>query len=197
MAEPNTRERFLAIMNFEPTDRPLYWEFGYWAPTLRRWYREGLDRIAGISDELGDDATVCGECLGVDWRNPNLDRDVSHALGFDEPMYRIPIRNLFWPPFDEMVLEENSEWKTLRTSEGETVRISKRNGSRHFMDAPVKSRDDYERIRDERLRPDVEERLLRDWPAIKQMLRGRTFPLEYGGNVGFYNQARRLLGFSK
>jgi len=41
----NARERFLAIMNFEPVDRPLYWEFCYWAPTVRRWYNEGLEKV--------------------------------------------------------------------------------------------------------------------------------------------------------
>jgi len=29
----NTRERFLALMNFEPVDRTLKWELGYWAGT--------------------------------------------------------------------------------------------------------------------------------------------------------------------
>ncbi len=38
----NSRERFLATMNFDSVDRVLLWEFGYWAGTLRRWYGEGL-----------------------------------------------------------------------------------------------------------------------------------------------------------
>lgn len=40
----NARERFLAVMNFEPVDRVPLWEFGYWAGAVRRWYTEGLPR---------------------------------------------------------------------------------------------------------------------------------------------------------
>lgn len=193
----NTRERFHAVMNFEAVDRPLYWEFGYWAPTIRRWYREGLERRHGISDALGDDATVLGECLGVDWRFPHVDRDVNRVLSFDEPVYRVPVNNLYWPPFEKKVLEETDEWITATNTEGETVRISKLNGSRHFIDAPVKTRSDYERIRDQRLQPGLEGRLVPDWPQVRKKLLQRTFPLLYGGNVGFYNSPRRFLGFQR
>lgn len=30
---------------------PLY-EFGYWADTVRRWYREGLPCVEGISEDI-------------------------------------------------------------------------------------------------------------------------------------------------
>lgn len=43
----NTRERFLAVMNFDKADRTLLWEFGYWKETLVRWYAEGLPRREG------------------------------------------------------------------------------------------------------------------------------------------------------
>jgi hypothetical protein len=193
----NTRERFLATMAFEPSDRTLYWEFGYWVPTLRRWYREGLPRLKGIPDSLGDEGTVSGECLGVDWRNPWLDFDVRQTLGFDEPMYRIPINNLFCPSFEEQVLEEGAQWFTTIDRDGQTVRISRINGSRQHLDSPVKSRADYERIREERLRPNLAERLPNDWPEIREKLKRRTFPLEYGGMQGFFNTPRRFLGFER
>ena len=193
----NTRERFLASMAFEPLDRPLFWEFGYWAPTLRRWYREGLPQVTGIPAPLGDEGVVCGECLGVDWRNPYLDRDVNQALGFDEPMYRIPINNLYCPSFDERVIEQGEQWVTAVDRDGQTVRISRLNGSRQHLESPVRRRADYERIKAERLRPDLAERLPADWPAVKARLKQRTFPLQYGGMQGFFNTPRRLLGFER
>jgi len=193
----NTRERFHATMNFESLDRPLYWEFGYWAPALRRWYGEGLSRIAGIPDHLRNEGVVNGECLGIDWRSPYYDVDVNKALGFDEPMYRIPVNNVLCPAFEPQVLENQEEWYKVRDSDGQIVQISKINGSRRHLAAPVKTRADYERLREERLQPNLSERLPEDWPQIREKLRQRTFPLLYGGNQGFLNTPRRLLGFER
>ena len=191
----NALERFHATMSFTPVDRPLFWEFGYWAPTLRRWYGEGLPYLDGIDPELDDDGTVCAECLGVDWRNPNLDHDVNRTLGFDEPLHRVPVNNLFLPPFEPRVLAETDEWRTMVNTEGETVQVSRRNGSRHFLDAPVKTRQDYYRLREERLQVCLAERLPANWLELRAALKRRTYPLEYGGNQGFFNSLRRLVGF--
>ena len=193
----NTRERFHATMNFEPLDRPLYWEFGYWAPALRRWYEEGLPRVVGIPDHLGDEAVVNGECLGVDWRNPYHAADVSSALGFDAHVYRMPINNLFCPPFEVQVLRDHPEWFRMRDADGQIVQISKLNGSRRHLESPVKTRADYERIRTERLQSNLSERLPEDWPQLREKLRQRTYPLLYGGVQGFFNTPRRFLGFER
>ena len=193
----NVLEHFHATMSFTPVDRPLFWEFGYWAPTLRRWYGEGLPYLDGIDPELDDDGTVCAECLGVDWRNPNLDHDVNRTLGFDEPMYRIPINNLFFPPFELRILAETDEWQTMVNTEGETLQVSRRNGSRHYLDAPVKTRQDYYQLREERLQVRLAERLPANWLELRATLKQRTYPLEYGGNQGFFNSLRRLVGFQR
>lgn len=193
----NTRERFLATMNFEPLDRPLYWEFGYWAPTIRRWYREGLPCVAGISDSMGDDATIAGQCIGIDWRIPDYDRDVKTALGLDEYMYRIPINNLFLPEFKEEILEDHKDWFKIRDMDGQVVEISRLNGSRRHLEAPVKTRADYERLKEERFQSNLQARLPANWPEVKENLKQRTVPLEYGGMLGFFNHPRRLLGFER
>jgi len=43
----SSREKFLETMHFGKSIPPL-WEFGYWAGTVRRWYKEGLPEIDGI-----------------------------------------------------------------------------------------------------------------------------------------------------
>jgi uroporphyrinogen decarboxylase len=193
----DTRERLLATLNFEPLDRPLCWEFGYWYPTLVRWYQEGLPRHVGIDEHSDDDATVFGEALGIDWRNPSREYDAHHTLGFDEYMYRIPINNLFCPVFESRLLEDHADWYKVSDQDGQIVKISKHNGSRHFVDTCVKNRDDYGRVKAERLRPNLKDRLPGGWEEIKTKLKHRTFPLMYGGMQGFFNQSRRLLGFER
>ena len=70
-------------MHFEPLDRPLLWEFSDWAPTLRRWYAEGLPWVTGFPDNLDDSADIPGEYQGIDWRVSYHDEDVHRALGLD------------------------------------------------------------------------------------------------------------------
>lgn len=189
-----TRDRFLATMAFEPLDRTLNWEYGYWVPTIRRWYEEGLPRVAGIAAHLGEEAVIIGECAGIDWRNPHHAEDVNRALGFDEFMYRIPVNNLFCPPFKQIVLEDREDRTRIRDIDGQVVEISKLNGSRRHIEHAVKTRADYERIREERLQPNLAARLMPDWPQVREKLKHRTFPLKYGGMQGMFNSPRRLLG---
>ena len=191
----NTRERFRATVNFEPLDRPLYWEFGYWVGTVRRWYREGLPCVHGVPDRLSDTGVVHAEFLGPSWRSAHCDVDVSTTLGFDEAMRWIPINNYLCPMFTTRVLEDQDEWSIMVNALGETVRTFKVSGSTQWLDAPVKTREDYETIRDQRLQPVLSERVPSDWPAVKEELKRRTYPLAYGGFQGFFNTSRRLLGY--
>lgn len=194
----NTRERFLASMTFEPVDRPLLWEFGYWVGAIRRWYKEGLSCQRGIPESLGDSNAVSGECLGIDFRNPNQAWDVHEALNFDEFMYRSPINNCFVPAFEPVVMEEKEGWVIMINPDGETVQIEKGGGSQHVIDSSVKTRDDFEKLVSERFNSrNFEQRLPEDWEDVKEKLKNRTFPLIYGGNQGFFNTPRRLLTFEK
>ena len=40
----NARERYHAVMRFEPGVRTLLWDFAYWTGAVERWYGEGLQR---------------------------------------------------------------------------------------------------------------------------------------------------------
>jgi len=55
-----TRARFLAVMNFEPVDRTLLWEDGYWLGAVRRWYREGLPKRRGVPEDTEDGIPAAG-----------------------------------------------------------------------------------------------------------------------------------------
>lgn len=51
----NHRERFAAVMNYEPYDRlPVYY-FGLWDETLKRWLEEGLSSKEAVEKETGMD----------------------------------------------------------------------------------------------------------------------------------------------
>ncbi len=82
----NTRERFLAIMNFEPFDRlPIIEWAPWWGETLDRWYGEGLP------PDVVDRYAIC-EYFGMDvykqdWfpiRGPDTPQPTRHGAGVIE-----------------------------------------------------------------------------------------------------------------
>jgi uroporphyrinogen decarboxylase len=190
----NTRERFLAIMSFEPVDRTLLWEFGYWGGALRRWYQEGLPKRAGMPEGLGYAEAVNAELGGL-VPDRYLDRDVHDFFGFDEALIRIPLNNYVCPAYEPEVLEDHGDWIVWRDERGVVKRDRRDKGSLpDFVSWPVVTRDDWEQLKAERLRPTLEGRLPDNWLKLVETYEHRTCPLAIGGNVGFYGTPRYLLG---
>ncbi len=190
----NTRERFLAVMDFQPVDRTLLWEFGYWGGAIRRWYEEGLPRKAGLPEAVGYAEGVGAELSG---QQPGryLDRDVHDYFGFDEAIIRIPLNNYLCPAYEPEVLEDHGDWQVWRDERGVVKRDRKDRGSLpDFVSWPVMDREDWERLKAERLRPTLDGRLPDEWPHLLQSYKNRQTPLAIGGTVGFYGTPRYLLG---
>jgi len=198
----NTRDRFLAVMGFEKSDRTLLWEMGYWAGALRRWYKEGLPKIKGIPADLPDGRSLSGQNLLLDPESLNpidaakRETDVSAFFSMDEPMWRVPLNNYLCPQFVPEVLEDHGNWILHRNEYGVVVKDQKdRNGFPDWVSTPVKTRDDWEKLKAERLQPKLAQRLPTNWEALKAEFRTRTYPLIFGGYpTGFYGTARFLLG---
>jgi len=190
----NTRERFLALMSFESGQRTMLWEMGYWTSTLERWYEEGLPRHYGIPKGLLSGDGIRAEAIGWLYTEP-YDRDVHQHFGMDEAMRRIPINNLFYPRFEVEVLEEHADWTLIRDSDGVTKRqLNDRGSLPDFVSWPVHSREDWERLKAERLQPTLEGRLPRNWHQLLAEFRQRDYPLAIGGSVGFFGTPRALMG---
>ena len=192
----NTRERFLSLMSFEPGRRSMRWEFGYWAATIKRWYDEGLPGKHPMPDDLTGGDGVRGEATGWysrDWEFHDL--DVHDALGFDDAIRRATFNNYLCPRFETQVLEDHGDWQLVRGADGVTQRARKDRGSLpDFVSFPVRSRDDWERLKAERLRPTLEGRLPANWQQLVAEYRKRDYPLAIGGGQGFFGTPRRLVG---
>jgi len=196
----NSRNRFLATMALEPVDRAPLWEYGYWAETVRRWYREGLPKEVGLP-EHPDLVSVAGE--GSPWDDTNLpgtarDKDVAQAMGFDPGLRRLPLTMLAYPPFETRILKEYDDIIIWQDSKGVIRRDKKDHSSiSELIDGPIKTRENWERYKSERLRPSLEGRLPTDWAEQRERLRQRDFPLaigSFGGQFGFFHTLRYLLG---
>src|SRR5579872_4510327 len=64
----NTRERFLAVLDFDKSVHSLKWDFGIWGEAVDRWYAEGLPKknYPEISKEL---TTPTASLYGRAWRS--------------------------------------------------------------------------------------------------------------------------------
>lgn len=198
----NSRQRFCAITQGQPTDRTLKWEMGYWVGALRRWYKEGLPCQKGTPTDLPDGRSMVGQDMPLDpdtinpLDNPRREGDASTFFELDEPMWRLPLNNYLCPLFKPEILEDHGHWILHRNEYGVIVKdLKSRNGFPDWIETPVKTRDDWEQLKSERLKPTLQGRLPDNWEVLKRAFTNRTFPLILGGYpTGFYGTARFLLG---
>ena len=194
----NARERFLAVMNFEKTDRTLFWEMGYWKETVERWYQEGLPRTWDVTGGLKPGEGIRGENAPHEAfiaRERKRDKDVCNYFGFDKGMVCLPINSLLDPPFEKRVFEETEDSILLQDEFGVKKRMNKKAASRpQFLQWPAQDRKGFEALK-ERLKPNLKDRIPPQWKELVKEYRERDFPLTMGGYpIGFYGALRFLMG---
>ena len=176
----NTLERFLAVMDYQPTDRVPNWELGAWPQTRDRWETEGL-------------------APGNFHWNWFTGED---ALGMD-PREFIRINNRPLPEFEQETLADDERTITFRDTLGRVRKALKEGsvrGGRMSMDTyisfPINSMADWQAykrrlvMRHDRYEPCWQALRLNGW-------RNRDFPLilgQNGGMLGWYWFTRELMG---
>ncbi len=190
----NTRERYLALMNFQETDRSFIWEFGYWAATVRRWYQEGLPMVKGVPEEVADGTGLWGETIGIPLYRRPAD-DVHNYFGMDPYLVRIPLHIGAYPHYEEKTIEDHGDWYIWQDLDGCLRQDFKsRSSLPNILSGPVKTRADWERYKAERLRPALDGRLPGNWPQLVAEYKKRDYPLGLGQIHGFFGTPRYLMG---
>jgi len=201
MPEMTARERYQAVMHFQPGVRTLLWEFAYWNGALDRWYREGLRRTSySLPPGLPDggitfaEGLICPPWGGLGFYR---DWDVHNALGLDDGILRLPVNWRPSPPYEVRVLEEDETTKLIIDAGGVTARVRKNGHSLpQYLDAPVRDRATWEQVREERFGPDILSRFPMDWETSASAYRNRDCPLGLS-LVGFFCLPRELLGLTR
>ncbi|MCJ7739444.1 MAG: hypothetical protein MUQ10_19380, partial [Anaerolineae bacterium] len=194
----NTRERFLAVMEFKPCDRTLLWEWGYWGGTVQRWYDEGLPRRKGLREHVEFGGTLAGP--GAAWRSGDLNvedaEDVADFCELDGGRETVPLQNFIFPTYDEEVLEDQGDNLIVRTAFGTVIQKRKDDASvPQPLSWPVQTRDDWEQVKAERFQTIIDRRLPEDWDRCVAEYRNRDYPLSIGsGYGGFFGSLRELMG---
>lgn len=169
------KERIINTVLGEKTDRPpffVWFSMKPWKETLCRWLIEGLEKAE-------------------DW---------NRVLGFDEGVLEIK-RDLlgFYPAFEEETLEDNGDKLIVRDKFGVIKEVGKHYSSipKH-LEYPVKNMDDWEKLKEERLNPDLPGRFSGNWDELckqynesKQLLQIGEYP------YGLFGICRELMGIEE
>jgi len=147
------RERFVRQMHRESVDRCFNMEFGYWNENFNEW---SVFRENGITNNEEAD------------RFFNFDRFES----WDGPIW-------MHPTFVEGVVAETDTMLIVTNPDGLTAEVPKDSHSTipHFVNATVKTPDDWRRVKEERFRRDDPARVI-DLDALRAKHRAdRDYPL--------------------
>ena len=191
----NDKQRFHAIMNFEPPDRVLYWEQGFWGGTVERWYSEGMPRNHGVHGNPLWGETVRGPATPIRPQD-RFSLDVIESTNLDKPSLKVPVELYICPGFEEQILERHGERLLVRDQMGITKYTTDSRGTvPHFVGWPIQSMEDFEQLAAERLNPDTAERFPSDWQQQVERLNSYDGVVSIGGSpCGFFGAPRYLMG---
>ncbi|MHB9110173.1 MAG: uroporphyrinogen decarboxylase family protein [Armatimonadota bacterium] len=132
------------------------------------------------------------------WRRDSGDPalDLRKRFGFDYDFIHPRLAYGIFPAFERQVLEENDEFIVWRNELGITKR-DRRDGASmpEFLDYPVKTPEDWERLKAERLRIDEPGRVQQDWDAFRSLARETGGAVQLGGfPYGVFGTPRDLMG---
>ena len=166
------RERLIRCVNNEPIDRaPFFFYFGPWPETFEAWKEQGVtDPCAWCSSEIGFDSFILTVTEQV-----NL---------------------LYYPCFEEKILEEKNGHIISQDSLGVIFEsIKDKSGIPKVLKNPVTCREDWEKIRDERLNPDLPERFSPHFEAYVKTAQETQRPVQVGSwPYGLFGTLREMWG---
>jgi len=172
-----SRERFLRVLNYEPVDRPPFYEYGAYPLTIQRWQQEGL-------------------APNLHWPNHKPHYAIEQPVPV---LFNLsPI-----PPFEEEILEEDEQYEVKRQRNGIVTRALKEGTIGEFracmdqyLDWPVHNLEDFNLLKS-RYDPHLPERLPKGWPDKALELQKSEAPLflySSGEPFGLYMQLRSWMG---
>lgn len=206
----STRELFLKVINFEPCPRTLKWELGYLALAVKRWHKEGLPG-KNRDNSITKTSTIFGQSFplpsifgdAIEERKPcDASSDVSSYFNLDEGFIGIPINYWIFPAYKEKITYEDDTYIELWATDGIRKREYKdRSSMPLWLEYPVKNRNDWEKIKEERFSLDnITNRYSPEVDMNKfiKESKNRTAPLILSSfPVGFFGSLRQLMGDEK
>jgi uroporphyrinogen decarboxylase len=171
MSELTYGERLTRCLLGEEIDRVPFGVGVGWAPwseTHDRWVRESGNSDLNLYVYPGYEPS---------WTNPAMESGL-------------------FPLFETTIIEETDDIIVLRNLQGITLRTRRDGGSMpEFLDYPVKTPDDWDRLKAERLRIDVSARIPQNWDEFRSKIKETGEGVQVGHfPYGVFGAVRDLLG---
>jgi len=163
------RDRMIrTCLNRDIDRQPFWFMFGPWYETVDRWKTEGMK----TDDE---------------WRA---------VAGFDEGFASLQVNLGFCPTFEWELLETDGEKRKVRDERGITlVEFPGHASIPEYLEYPIKTREDWEVIKRERLNPDSPERIPEDWHKSIQSAKEKDAAIQVGRYpYGLFGTLRDFMG---
>ena len=202
MTSMNVRERFLATMAFEPIDRAPLWEWDYWPEALQIWQAAGAplraDRAQSVNPSADQEEGAFDPLSTTLLSDPPFAEDAGLDFTIDPGARRIPLNSFIYPLFEYKVLEERGDVIISQDERGHIREDKKgRSSIANIIKPLVAGREDWEKVKAERLQLKMAGRLPANWPALREEYKRRDFVLAIGGHsglCGIYHPTRYLMG---
>jgi uroporphyrinogen decarboxylase len=127
-----------------------------------------------------------------------LDLDVKNYFNLDNCQVIVDAEQLLCPNFEVKILKEDENYVDYVDLDGCTRRFSKRQQVIPAgIDWPIKGWDDWNEIKEQRMRPDnIRDRLPDNWSELVREYRDRDYPLAVGGYPnGLFGTLTHLIGY--
>ena len=198
----NIRDRLLATMAFEPVDRAPLWEWDYWPEALEKWQADGApvrkDRAQTVNPSADQEEGAFDPYSETLLSEVPFADDARLDFQMDAGAKRVPLNSFIYPLFEYKILEERGDVIISQDERGH-IREDKRGRASiaNIVKPLVASREDWEKVKAERLQLKLDGRLPADWPALKEGYKTRNYVLAVGGHsglCGIYHPTRYLMG---
>ncbi len=196
----NPREKFLSVMRMKDGDYsgveiPKV-EFGYWAGTIRRWFKEGLDKIAEVPENISDGIAIMANKNIYAKMEKAGDVNVAPVFGLDDYLTKFPTD--YSPMFDKKIIDKTEthviykdEYGVLNKNDIHITSLPME------LSQPVTDRKSWNEYKQYYSEDTIEKRLPPDWPELVKRLKDRDFPIRLGGtNGGFLGFPRQIMGLT-
>lgn len=195
------RERIVNAVVGDPVDRmpvTMLWNFNPWAETMQRWLDEGLRDNAEWREAFKYDLKKDGDIDQINRvRVQNKDNNWNKWFGMDPGIRQIFEINLgFSPKFEYKIIKDCGD-TILYQDEYGIINENKKTVSAlpHGVAFPVTGWKDWEKLKEERLQFNIEDRLPANWDNLADELNQGEQAVEIGMYpYGLFGTLRDLMG---
>lgn len=191
----NNRERIVRTVSGQNPDRmPVFLDMFLWRETMMRWLDEGLKddkrwcEAFDFDPTKADDITQIDRCRKMGW---------NEWFGLDAGFRTIDgIKLGFDPAFTPEVIGEKGDKILMRDEYGIVLEKGKNfSAIPHFISFPVETREDWEKLKEERLQIDLESRVPAAWMEKADELNSCEEAIRIGVYpYGLFGTLRDLMG---